>query len=116
VWLGVFTVNDERAAVAPALARDFAIRRKLVGPILIDRDGSAGRSFGARTTPELFVINERGALVYMGALDNAPMGRVERASAKTNYIVAALEDLRSGHGVTTSSTRPYGSAIVYPKP
>ena len=116
VWLGIFSTNAERADIAPALVRDFAVRRRLTGTILIDRSGSVGKSFGARTTPQLFVVNERGGLVYSGALDNAPMGRVERAAAKTNYIVAALDDLRSGHGVTTSSTRPYGSAIVYSKP
>ena len=116
VWLGIFSTNAERADSAPELVRDFAVRRRLMGTVLIDRSGTVGKSFGARTTPQLFLINERGGLVYSGALDNAPMGRVERAAAKTNYIEAALDDLRSGHGVTTSSTRPYGSAIVYSKP
>jgi peroxiredoxin len=116
VWLGVYSTSTDHAVQAPGLVREFATRRKLVGPILIDAGCLVGRSFGARTTPELFVINERGALVYAGALDNAPMGRVERAAAKTNYVEAALDDLRSGHAVTTRSTRPYGTALIYARP
>jgi peroxiredoxin len=116
VWLSVYSVGAQRAAMAPGLVREFADRRRLRAPILIDRDGIVARQFGARTTPHIFLINERGALVYSGALDNAPMGRVERASAKTNYVETAIGDLRSGHAVTTSSTRPYGSALSYARP
>lgn len=115
-WLALYSTNSARAALAPSVLAEFADRRKLAAPILIDRDGSVGKSFGARTTPHLFVINDRGLLVYSGALDNAPRGIVERAASKTNYVDAAIDDLRSGHAVTTSSTRPYGSAIPYSKP
>jgi peroxiredoxin len=115
-WLVICSTSPDRAAAVAAAAREFADQRKITSPILIDRDGRVGQSFNARTTPQLFVINNRGALVYSGALDNAPMGRVERAAAKTNYVEAALLDLRSGHAVTISSTRPYGTAISYSKP
>lgn len=116
VWLTLEAAHAERVEVAADMAREFAEQRKLRSPILIDRGGAVGRRYGARTTPHLFVVNDRGVLVYSGALDNAPMGRVERASNKSNYVDAAISDLRSGHAVTTSSTRPYGSAIAYPRP
>lgn len=115
-WLGVYSTNAAHAAMAPSLLREFAERRKLAAPILIDADGSVGKLYAARTTPHMFVINNRGLLVYSGALDNAPRGIVERAAGKTNYVDSAIEDLRSGHAVTISSTRPYGSAILYSKP
>ena len=46
-------------------------------PILIDEDGTVGHSYGAATTPHMFVINPEGKLVYAGGLDNAPLGRIE---------------------------------------
>lgn len=116
VWLSLYSTRADRASLAPALLREFADRRKLRAPILIDSGGAVARAFGARTTPHMFVVNERGVLVYSGALDNAPMGRVERAAAKTNYVETAIDDLRSGHAVTTSSTRPYGSPLTHPRP
>jgi len=113
VWLSIHSCSVETAALAQSAVREFALPRNLRAPILVDAGGHVGRAFGARTTPHLFVINERGSLVYSGALDNAPLGRVERAAARTNYVEMAVDDLRSGHAVTTSSTRPYGSAIPY---
>ncbi|MBL8857337.1 MAG: redoxin domain-containing protein [Planctomycetes bacterium] len=113
VWLSIHSVASASAALAQATDREFAAPRQLRTPILVDHGGLVGRAFHARTTPHLFVINERGTLVYSGALDNAPLGRVERAAAKTNFVETAIDDLRSGHAVTTSSTRPYGSAINY---
>jgi len=98
------------------MVREFSDRRKLRAPILIDAGGGVAKTFGALTTPHMFLVNERGVLVYSGALDNAPMGRVERAASKTNFVENAIGDLRSGHGVTTSSTRPYGSPLNYPRP
>lgn len=116
VWLTIQSMAPERATLAGDMCREFAQSRHLRGPILLDRGSELARRYGARTTPHLFVINDRGVLVYSGALDNAPMGRVERAATKTNFVEAALADLRSGHAVTTSSTRPYGSPIPYSRP
>ncbi len=116
VWLSVYSTRADRNDLAPAMVREFSDRRKLRAPILIDAGGGVAKTFGALTTPHMFLVNERGVLVYSGALDNAPMGRVERAASKTNFVENAIGDLRSGHGVTTSSTRPYGSPLNYPRP
>jgi hypothetical protein len=52
-------------------------------------------------------------LVYSGALDNAPRGRVQSLAQKTNYVEMAIADLRSGHAVTHTTTHPYGCEIRY---
>jgi hypothetical protein len=98
------------------LNRQFVAAHHLDLPILLDPTGVVGRSYGARTTPQMFVINERGVLVYEGALDNAPRGRVQALATQTNYVENAIADLRSGHGVTQSVTRPYGCEIKYARP
>lgn len=113
VWLAINSNAPGQEGSEPDDNRAFLAQRRLTTPVLLDPLGLVGRTYGARTTPHVFVVNERGVLVYSGALDNAPQGRVESAAAKTNYVETAISDLRSGHAVTTSSTRPYGCSIKY---
>jgi hypothetical protein len=56
----------------------------------------------------MFVINEKGVLVYKGALDNAPFGKSENNEAHVNYVEAALADLNAGRAVTKAETKSYG--------
>lgn len=116
VWLAIHSSSPGTADADAASSLAFATQHRLRLSISMDPMGRIGRTYGARTTPHLCVINERGALVYSGGLDNAPMGRVASAATRTNYVDAAILDLRSGHAVTTSSTRAYGTAIQYGRP
>src|SRR5437763_140932 len=38
--------------------------------LLLDPDGKAGRAYGAKNTPHMFVINPEGKVVYEGAIDS----------------------------------------------
>lgn len=116
VWLAINSSAPGRVGASANECATFLARRKVDGTCLLDPTGVVGRTYGARTAPHLYVINERGLIVYSGALDNAPMGRVESASSRTNYVENAIADLRSGHAVTVSSTRPYGCAVKYDRP
>jgi peroxiredoxin len=116
VWLAINSTAPDESGADLALNQQFAAQHQLSLPILMDPTGVVGRSYGARTTPQMFVINERGVLVYAGALDNAPGGRTESLSTKTNYVEMAIADLRSGHAVIQGSTRPYGCEIKYARP
>jgi peroxiredoxin len=116
VWLTINSTPPSEPGADLALNQQFAAAHHLTQPILMDPTGVVGRSYGARTTPEMFVVNERGVLVYAGALDNAPRGKVQSLAQKTNYVEMAIADLRSGHAVTQTTTRPYGCEIRYVKP
>jgi peroxiredoxin len=113
VWLSINSTAPGEPGAEIELNQQFAAAHHLDLPILMDPTGVVGRSYGARTTPQMFLVNERGVLVYAGALDNAPRGRVQALATKTNYVENAIADLRSGHGVTQTSTRPYGCEIKY---
>jgi len=116
VWLAINSAGPGDEGSDLALNQQFAAERHLPHPILLDPTGVVGRAYGARTAPHMFIINERGVLVYSGGLDNAPGGKVESRASKTNYIETAIADLRSGHAVIQSSTRPYGCEIKYARP
>ncbi len=76
--------------------------------MLLDPDGKVGKAYGAKTTPHVFIISEKGALVYRGALDNAPFGKVDKGDNRVNYVEAAIADLSSGHAVMKPETKSYG--------
>ena len=87
---------------------------KIASPVLVDEDGRVGRLYEARTTPHLYIVDKQGVLVYRGALDNAPLGKVEvEGAAVTNYVEAAIGDLRGGRPVATPETVAYGCSVKY---
>lgn len=81
-------------------------------PVLLDESGLVGHSYGATSTPHMFVIDSKGVLAYAGALDNAPMGKAEGGKPQ-NYVSAALADLKAGRAVATPSTKSYGCSVKY---
>jgi hypothetical protein len=80
---------------------------------LIDGDGKVGHMFDAKTTPNLFVVDSKGTLVYGGAFDDSS-DRGETAG-KTNYVLNTLKQLKAGESVSPSTTKPYGCSVKYGK-
>ncbi len=80
---------------------------------LVDGDGKVGKLYGAKTTPQMFVINPEGALIYTGAIDDKPTPKPETVANSKNFVKAALTEAASGKEVSISSTKPYGCAIKY---
>ncbi len=81
--------------------------------ILLDPEGEVGRLYRARTTPEIFIIDPEGILVYMGAIDDSPTrdhGDVETAE---NYVRKSLDAVMEGRPVPVPITRPYGCSVKY---
>ncbi len=109
VW---FAINST-ANTSPEANVAFAKDHKLPYPIIDDRSGRIGRAFGARTTPHVFVIDRDGIVAYQGAVDNAPMGKVEANVASVNYVDQAISQLLAGQQVSTPATPPYGCSIKY---
>ena len=109
VWLGVNSTN----ATTPEANRAFAKKYKVPYPILDDRAGRLGRAFGARTTPHIFIIDKDGYIVYNGAIDSAPMGKLSEGAEAINYVDQALTALTLGQEVPTPATPPYGCSVKY---
>ena len=116
VWLTINSTEPAADGGKPQTNKDFAKKNGLQTPVCLDADGAVGRAYGARATPHCFVVNEKGVLVYSGALDNAPLGKIEGDQRKINYVEAAIADIKSGRAVATSETRPYGCTVKYAKP
>jgi cytochrome oxidase Cu insertion factor (SCO1/SenC/PrrC family) len=90
--------------------------------VLLDESGRVGRSYGAAKTPHLFIVNDKGVLVYRGGLDNAPMGVVDdtRPKAKdtppgtlVSYVANALDALAAHKAIPLDDTPAYGCSVKY---
>lgn len=80
-------------------------------PVLQDAAGTVGRSFGAKWTPQMFVIDAQGVVRYAGAIDDDP--RDKKRTGITNYVKDAVNALLSGKQVPISTTEPYGCSVKY---
>jgi peroxiredoxin len=109
VWL---TVNSTHYMDREANAK-FHAAHDLPYPILVDSNGEAGKRYGARTTPHMFIVDRTGTVVYAGAIDDDPRGG--SGGKATNHVAAALDELLAGKAVTTAETRPYGCSVKYAK-
>ena len=81
--------------------------------LLLDPKGSVGRSYGARTTPHMYVIDPKGTLVYAGAIDNEPSTDSSDIAQAQNYVLNAVESVASGRPIEPNSTEPYGCSVKY---
>lgn len=104
-WLGV---NPTRGWTVER-NRQFAQSHKLPYPVLDDSAASTARDYGARTTPQMMIVNH-GIVAYNGAIDSDPDGQRPK-EAVTNYVDKALTELTAGKAVTTARTKPYGCAV-----
>ncbi len=81
--------------------------------LVLDPDGKAGRTYGAKNTPHMFIINPEGKLIYAGAIDSKDTANPADIATATNYVKAALDESLAGKVITTSSSRPYGCSVKY---
>ena len=81
--------------------------------LLIDEKGDVGRLYGAKTTPHMYVIDPKGTLVYMGAIDDKASADAEDIPKSRNHVSAALDEAMSGKPVSVASTKPYGCSVKY---
>jgi len=80
---------------------------------LLDPKGEAGKAYGARTTPHMYIIDPKGVLVYAGGIDDKRSTDVEDVKTARNYVRAAMDELLAGKKVTNSATAPYGCSVKY---
>ncbi len=79
-------------------------------PILLDESGTVGKSYNAKRTPEMYIIDAQGVLAYHGAIDNNSNAS---APGEVNYVRNALQQVLAGETVTQATTKAYGCGVKY---
>ncbi len=112
VWLAINSGSPGKEGAGAAVSRKAGQEWAMNYPILIDEKGTVGKAYGAKTTPHMYVIDPSGSLVYRGALDNAPLGKVP-AEGQINYVDRALAAVAAGKPVEIAETKSYGCTVKY---
>jgi hypothetical protein len=117
VWLSICSsAPNQQGHATPADAlKACAEKNSAATAYLIDESGATGRAYGAKRTPEMYVINADGILVYQGAIDDKKsVDPADIATAK-NLVAAAIDETLAGKPVSTPETEAYGCSIKYAK-
>lgn len=109
VWIGIESTNWRK----PAENKKFIKEHKLAYPILMDNSGRVGKTYGAKTTPHVYVI-AKGKLVYQGALHNNQYGKKKESEVR-NYLDEALTAILADKDVPVAETTPWGCSVKYKK-
>ena len=82
-------------------------------PVLLDPEGTVGRAYGAKTTPQMFVIASDGTVLYAGAIDD---DSTTGAPGQHNHVKKALAELARGEKIEVAKSKPYGCSVKYGSP
>jgi peroxiredoxin len=110
VWLRVNSARAGHDTGDVDMNKDIAEKWNITTPILRDTKGTVGKAYGAKRTPEMYVISTDGTLVYHGAIDNRPDAA---APGDVNYVTNAINETLAGKSVTDSETKAYGCGVKY---
>ncbi len=88
-----------------------ARERKLPFPVLKDAGQRAADAFGARRTPEAFLLDGRRVLRYRGRIDDQYGYTYRRGAPTRTELKDALEELLAGKTVTTPESECRGCLI-----
>jgi peroxiredoxin len=115
VWLSIISsAPGKQGHVTGDQAEELNKSRKAAPTaILLDPTGKVGQSYGAKTTPHMYIVDKEGVLRYAGGIDNTKS--TDQADIKTarNYVAQSLDELLAGKAVSEPSTAPYGCGVKY---
>ena len=115
VWLTILSSHQGAQGYMTAAAENAYMERMHAAPTaaILDPTGAIGHEYDAKTTPDMYVIDPQGKLVYAGAIDNKATTDLADVKDATNYVSAALQEAMGGQAVAVAYTRPYGCSVKY---
>jgi peroxiredoxin len=117
VWVAINSGAPGKQGTGVAANKEAAKTWSMDHSILLDESGVVGKAYGATNTPHMMVIDDKGTLVYRGAIDNSPDGEGESAPGGklVSYVDGALSDLAAARPIGTAETKAYGCSVKYGK-
>ncbi len=114
-WVSVISsAKGKQGYVSGAKANELtAMRGSYADIIVLDASGDIGRAYGAKTTPHMVLIDEKGIVRYMGAIDDKPSTRRSSLKGARNYVREAWLALTAGKPIDVAVSKPYGCPIKY---
>jgi len=114
VWLTLNSTsrNHPEYKTPAAMADWMKAQDGAPGVLAVDGESAVARAYGVKTTPEMYVIDPAGKVIYAGAVDDGRSNRHDPRTAN-NFVQAALTQAKAGQPVAQPSTSPYGCSLKY---
>ena len=110
--IGVIIINSNEAQREEAdsydAMRNYAKEQRYNTPYVVDENSKVADLFGATRTPEVFLFNPKGELMYHGAMEDNPSSPKE---SKEFYLKNAMYKMVSGEKPDPSETKSIGCTI-----
>lgn len=104
--VAVIGINSNRGEDAEAVKKH-AAENGLKFPILMDENNEVADLFGAKVTPEVFVLEPDLTVRYHGHIDDSQ----RESQVKKSGLRDALDELLANKAVTDSETKAFGCSI-----
>jgi hypothetical protein len=112
--LGVIAINSNDPSMnAEDGYAEMQKRAKKLGlkhPYVVDATSDVARAFGATRTPEAFVFDAEGKLVYHGTVDDNAR---DAAAVETPWLRDAVNAVAAGNEIKTAETKAMGCTIKF---
>jgi peroxiredoxin len=101
------TINSNKTEPAAEVAED-AKKHGFAFPVLKDEGNKVADLYGAQKTPEIYVLDPKGTLLYRGRIDET---HEEPKNVKSPDLINALEAILAGKPVPAAETKAFGCTI-----
>ncbi|MEO7047262.1 MAG: thioredoxin family protein [Ferruginibacter sp.] len=93
---------------AYAQMKKYADDQKYSWPYVIDKNSEVANAFGANRTPECFLFDKNGFLVYHGAIDDSP---ADPSTITRQHLKEAISQMTEGKAVMVAQSKSVGCGI-----
>jgi len=101
------TINSNKTEPAAEVAED-AQKHGFAFPVLKDEGNEVADRYGAQKTPEVYVLDPKGTLLYRGRIDET---HDDPKNVKSPDLINALEAILAGKPVPAAETKAFGCTI-----
>jgi hypothetical protein len=112
--IGVIAINPNDPAAYPEDGfEEMKARARQVGykfPYVVDATSDVARAFGATHTPEAYLFDAQGRLVYHGAVDD---NAHDEKAVTQRWLRRAVDAVVSGNRVPAAETKALGCGIKF---
>jgi thioredoxin-related protein len=110
--IGIVVLNSNEAQRGSDDSYDamkkYASAQKYDWNYLVDKNSTMADAFGANRTPECFLFDKSGKLVYHGAIDDNP---TDANAVGRKHLVKAIDEMMAGKEVSIKESKSVGCSI-----
>ena len=88
--------------------QEYAKAQNYAWKYAVDKNSVLADAFGATRTPEVFLFDKAGKLVYHGAIDDNPS---DAGSVNRKHLMVAMDEMLEGKDVSQKNSRSVGCGI-----